>query len=82
MACQEAPLAATERADRHEAITIELLERAYAKAFRKEKDAHGNQRVNPFGPSWYGELPPPLGDHSLLLHPKQRRKELNDALTV
>lgn len=71
---------------------MELMYTAYKKAFGEENAAEG--RVNPFGPNWKGELPPPLPDDALLINPPRnrfnpgkptkgaRRAELTHALTL
>jgi hypothetical protein len=53
-------------------LTIESLRRGYDRAFRKEK-LH-ESLINPWGADWDGRLPPPLRDHTVLLHPKNRKK--------
>ena len=68
----------------HEEVTLGVLEAAYERAFRQDYPSY----VNPFGPLWAGQLPPPIPDDTLLLRTKvrrltkaERRRDLNDALS-
>ena len=70
-------------------ITPDLLQRAFKKGFRKDKQHE--RLINPWGPEWDGRLPPALRDHTVPLRPKSKRTkkknkkelraELVDALT-
>ncbi|AWM85502.1 TniB family NTP-binding protein [Microvirga sp. 17 mud 1-3] len=69
-------------------IDLALLEKAFDKAFRKDKAFE--KLINPFGPEWNGQLPPkPRDDRSPIRRPrskanqvKLRRSERNMAVTA
>lgn len=72
---------------RYTDVGLELLREAFEKGFRYKDEG----MVNPFGPDWNGQAPPPVQDDTLLLEaPKprrrratagERRRELVEALT-
>ena len=67
-------------------LTMEMFRRAFDEITIKDEP----DLVNPFGPDWHGQHPPPMRDDSRLLHRKRaprkptlkkRRRDLGDAMT-
>lgn len=61
--------------ERHPEMDFVLLHEAFERSFRYRQDG----MVNPFGPAWAQQLPPPIQNDTLLLNPLPRKRPVKRA---